>query len=212
MMPEEVLRTAQSEMLDYHGKGLSVMEMSHRSKEYMEIAEQAEQDLRDLYNIPDNYKVLFLQGGGRGQFADVPMNLIKDQNNSADYIVTGAWSKYAYEEGLKYGKMRRIDGVKTVDGLTCWNDDYTISSDAQYVYYCMNETIHGIEHPELPKGQRARISSLTFHLMSLPESSTSPSSVLSSPEPRRTSDLPASSSSLSVKIFSAALFPSSERP
>lgn len=152
MMPEEVLRTAQSEMLDYHGKGLSVMEMSHRSKEYMEIAEQAEQDLRDLYNIPDNYKVLFLQGGGRGQFADVPMNLIKDQNNSADYIVTGAWSKYAYEEGLKYGKMRRIDGVKTVDGLTCWNDDYTISSDAQYVYYCMNETIHGIEHPELPKG------------------------------------------------------------
>ncbi|MDY6336950.1 MAG: 3-phosphoserine/phosphohydroxythreonine transaminase [Succinivibrionaceae bacterium] len=156
MMPEEVLRTAQSEMLDYHGKGLSVMEMSHRSKEYMEIAEQAEQDLRDLYNIPDNYKVLFLQGGGRGQFADVPMNLIRDQNNSADYIVTGAWSKYAYEEGLKYGKMRKIDGVKTVDGLTCWNDDYTISPDAQYVYYCMNETIHGIEHPELPKGAEGK--------------------------------------------------------
>ena len=156
MMPEEVLRTAQSEMLDYHGKGLSVMEMSHRSKEYMEIAEQAEQDLRDLYNIPDNYKVLFLQGGGRGQFADVPMNLIRDQNNSADYIVTGAWSKYAYEEGLKYGRMRKIDGVKTVDGLTCWNDDYTISPDAQYVYYCMNETIHGIEHPELPKGAEGK--------------------------------------------------------
>ena len=103
MLPETVLNTAASEMLDYHGSGMSVMEMSHRSKWFQDIIDQAEADLRELMNIPDNYKVLFLQGGGNQQFAAVPMNLMK--NGVADYIVTGQWAKKAAKEAEKYGKV-----------------------------------------------------------------------------------------------------------
>ena len=113
MMPLEVLKHAQDEFLDFHGIGASVIEMSHRSKDYQEVANQAEQDLRDLLNVPSNYKILFLQGGGRGQFAAVPMNLMNN-HHKADYIVTGAWSKYATKEAQKYGDIRKIEGTETV--------------------------------------------------------------------------------------------------
>lgn len=106
VLPEEVLREAADEMLDYKGTGMSVMEMSHRSKAYDTIIKEAEQDLRELMDIPDNYKVLFLQGGASQQFAMIPMNLMK--NGVADYIVTGQWAKKAYQEGCKYGKAVKI--------------------------------------------------------------------------------------------------------
>ena len=106
VLPEEVLREAAEEMMDYKGCGMSVMEMSHRSKVYDEIIKDAEKDLRDLMNIPDNYKVLFLQGGASQQFAAVPMNLMK--NKKAGYIVTGQWAKKAYQEAQKYGKANKI--------------------------------------------------------------------------------------------------------
>ena len=106
VLPEEVLREAADEMLDYKGCGMSVMEMSHRSKAFAEIIETAEQDLRDLMGIPDNYKVLFLQGGASQQFAMIPMNLMK--NKVADYIVTGQWAKKAAAEASKYGKVNKI--------------------------------------------------------------------------------------------------------
>ena len=106
MLPEEVLQEAAAEMMDYRGTGMSVMEMSHRSKAYQQILDDAEQDLRDLMQIPDNYKVLFLQGGASQQFAMIPMNLMK--NRVADYIITGQWAKKAYEEAKKYGKANAI--------------------------------------------------------------------------------------------------------
>ena len=106
VLPEEVLKEAAAEMLDYKGTGMSVMEMSHRSPEFQQIIDEAEQDLRDLMKIPDNYKVLFLQGGASQQFAMIPMNLMK--NRVADYIVTGQWAKKAYQEAQKYGKVNKI--------------------------------------------------------------------------------------------------------
>ena len=106
VLPEEVLKEAAAEMLDYEGTGMSVMEMSHRSKAFEKIITEAEQDLRDIMNIPDNYKVMFLQGGASQQFAMIPMNLMK--NKVADYIVTGQWAKKAYQEAAKYGKANKI--------------------------------------------------------------------------------------------------------
>lgn len=150
MMPLEVLKHAQDEFLDFNGQGASVIEMSHRSKEYQAVAQQAEQDLRDLLNIPSNYKVLFLQGGGRGQFAAVPLNLLNG-SKKADYIVTGAWSKYATKEAKKFGDIRTIEGTETVDGVVKLAPLPEFREDADYVYYCSNETIHGIERFETPK-------------------------------------------------------------
>ena len=106
VLPEEVLRSAAAEMLDYQGSGMSVMEMSHRSKTYQNIIDEAEADLRDLMNIPDNYKVLFLQGGASQQFAMIPMNLMK--NKVADYVITGQWAKKAWQEAQKYGKANAV--------------------------------------------------------------------------------------------------------
>ena len=106
VLPEEVLKEAAAEMLDYNGTGMSVMEMSHRSKAFEDIIKTAEADLRELMNIPDNYKVLFLQGGASQQFAAIPMNLMK--NGVADYIITGQWAKKAYEEAKKYGKVNAV--------------------------------------------------------------------------------------------------------
>ena len=106
VLPEPVLKELAEEMMDYQGCGMSVMEMSHRSPEFQKIIDEAEQDLRDLMNIPDNYKVLFLQGGASQQFAMIPMNLMK--NGVADYIVTGQWAKKAYQEAQKYGKVNKI--------------------------------------------------------------------------------------------------------
>ena len=135
VLPEEVLKEAAAEMLDYNGTGMSVMEMSHRSKAFEEIITAAEQDLRDLMGIPDNYKVLFLQGGASQQFAMIPMNLMK--NCVADYIVTGQWAKKAAKEAEKYGKVNRIASSedKTFSYIPDCSD-LPVSEDADYVYIC----------------------------------------------------------------------------
>ena len=149
VLPEEVLKEAAAEMLDYNGTGMSVMEMSHRSKAYEEIIQGAEQDLRDLMNIPDNYKVLFLQGGASQQFAMIPMNLMK--NKVADYIITGQWAKKAYQEAQIYGKANAI--ASSADETFSYIPDCSdlpISEDADYVYICENNTIYGTKFKELP--------------------------------------------------------------
>ena len=149
MLPVEVLKEAASEMLDYQGSGMSVMEMSHRSKAFEEIIRTAEADIRELMNIPDNYKVLFLQGGASQQFAMIPMNLMK--NGVADYIVTGQWAKKAYQEAQKYGKANKIASSedKTFSYIPDCSD-LPISEDADYVYICENNTIYGTKYKELP--------------------------------------------------------------
>lgn len=149
VLPEEVLREAADEMLDYKGSGMSVMEMSHRSKVFDEIIKDAEKDLRDLLNISDNYKVLFLQGGASTTFAMVPMNLMK--NRVADYIITGQWAKKAYEEACKYGKANIVasSADKTFSYIPDCSD-LPISEDADYVYICENNTIYGTKFKKLP--------------------------------------------------------------
>ena len=149
VLPEEVLKEAAAEMLDYKGTGMSVMEMSHRSKAFEEIITTAEQDIRDLMGIPDNYKVLFLQGGASQQFAMIPMNLMK--NRVADYIITGQWAKKAAKEAEKYGKVNRIASSedKTFSYIPDCSD-LPVSGDADYVYICENNTIYGTKFKELP--------------------------------------------------------------
>ena len=149
VLPEEVLKEAQEEMLDYRGCGMSVMEMSHRGKIFDGIIKEAEKDLRELMNIPDNYKVLFLQGGAHQQFAAVPMNMYR--NGKAAYIITGQWSKRAYQEASRY-----IDAVAVASSADktfsyipdC--SDLDIPEDADYVYICENNTIYGTKFWELP--------------------------------------------------------------
>ena len=149
VLPEEVLREAADEMMNYRGSGMSVMEISHRSKLFDGILNDAEQDLRDLLGIPDNYKVLFIQGGGHVQFSMVPLNLY--QNGIAEYILSGQWSKKAYEEASRFGKAyvcassadRNFSGVPDCS-------DLPIHEDADYVYYCMNNTIFGTKFKEIP--------------------------------------------------------------
>ena len=149
VLPEEVLKEAQEEMLDYRGCGMSVMEMSHRSKVLQNIIDEAEADLRDLMGIPSNYKVLFLQGGASLQFSMIPMNLMK--NGVADYIVTGQWAKKAYAEAQKYGKANKIASSedKTFSYIPDCSD-LPISPDADYVYICENNTIYGTKYKKLP--------------------------------------------------------------
>jgi phosphoserine aminotransferase len=149
MLPVDVLTEAADEMLDYRGSGMSVMEMSHRSKVYEGIIQEAEKDLRELMNIPDNYKVLFVQGGASQQFAAVPMNLMK--NKVADYIVTGQFAKKAYEEALIYGKINVVASSKdkTFSYIPDCSD-LPISEDADYVYICENNTIYGTKFKTLP--------------------------------------------------------------
>ncbi|MEG0793647.1 MAG: 3-phosphoserine/phosphohydroxythreonine transaminase, partial [Lachnospiraceae bacterium] len=149
VLPKEVLKEAADEMLDYKGTGISVMEMSHRSKTFEEIIQTAESDLRELLQIPDNYKVLFLQGGASTQFAMIPMNLMK--HRVADYIITGQWAKKAYQEALKYGQANIIasseDRTFSYIPECC---DLPISEEADYVYICENNTIYGTKFKELP--------------------------------------------------------------
>ncbi len=149
VLPEEVLQEAADEMLDYRGTGMSVMEMSHRSKAYDTIIKEAEADLRELMNIPDNYKVLFLQGGASQQFAMIPMNLMK--NKKAGYIVTGQWAKKAWQEASKYGTANKIASSedKTFSYIPDCSD-LPISEDADYVYICENNTIYGTKFKTLP--------------------------------------------------------------
>lgn len=149
VLPEEVLREVAAEMLDCNGTGMSVLEMSHRSPAFQSIIDEAEKDLRELMNIPDNYKVLFLQGGASLQFAMIPMNLMK--NKVADYIVTGQWAKKAYEEAKKYGKANKI-ATSEDETFSYIPDcsDLPISEDADYVYICENNTIYGTKYKTLP--------------------------------------------------------------
>ena len=149
VLPEEVLKEAQAEMLDYKGTGMSVLEMSHRSKAFDQSIQEAENDLRDLMHIPDNYKVLFLQGGASLQFAMIPMNRMK--NKVADYIVTGQWAKKAWQEAQKYGKANKIatSEDKTFSYIPDCSD-LPISEDADYVYICENNTIYGTKFKKLP--------------------------------------------------------------
>lgn len=149
MLPVEVLKEAASEMLDYQGSGMAVMEMSHRSQVFQNIIDEAEADLRDLMGIPSNYKVLFLQGGASLQFSMIPMNLMK--NGVADYIVTGQWAKKAYAEAQKYGKANKIASSedKTFSYIPDCSD-LPISPDADYVYICENNTIYGTKYKKLP--------------------------------------------------------------
>ena len=149
MMPEPVLEEIASEVMNYRGSGMSVMEMSHRSKVFEDIRDQAEADLRTLMGIPDNYKVLFVQGGGTLQFAMVPMNLIK--GGTACYVETGTWSKKAINEAKKYGKVEVV--ASSADRNFCYIpdcSDLALPEDTDYVYICENETINGTTWPALP--------------------------------------------------------------
>lgn len=149
VLPEEVLKEAAEEMLDYKGTGMSVMEMSHRSKAYDTIIKEAEQDLRDLMGIPDNYKVIFRQGGASLQFAEVPMNLM--YNGKAAYIITGQWAKKAAAEAEKFGEVVRVasSADKTFSYIPDCSD-LDIPEDADYVYICENNTIYGTKYKTLP--------------------------------------------------------------
>ena len=150
MLPEEVLKTAAAEMLEYGTTGQSVMEMSHRSKEYQAIFDGAEANLRDIMNIPDNYEVLFLQGGASTQFAMVPLNLM-NKNRKADYIITGQWANKAYKEAARYGAARAV--ASSADKTYSYIPK-TVAADfdpeADYVHICMNNTIYGTKYHTLP--------------------------------------------------------------
>ena len=155
VLPEEVLRQAASEMLDYRGCGMSVMEMSHRSAAFKGIIEEAEADLRELLGVPESYRVLFLQGGATLQFAAIPMNLMRPRpdgsSGTADYIVSGSWSKKAFKEAKLYGEARCA--ASSEDGGFSYvpdADSLDLSPDADYVYICQNETIYGTRYPKLP--------------------------------------------------------------
>lgn len=151
MLPADVLKLAQQELCDWHGLGTSVMEISHRGKEFIQVAEEAEKDLRDLLNIPSNYKVLFCHGGGRGQFAGVPLNLLGD-HTSADYVDAGYWAASAVKEAKKYCTPNVFDAKVTVDGLRAVKPmrEWQLSDNAAYLHYCPNETIDGIAIDETP--------------------------------------------------------------
>jgi len=153
MLPEAVMQKAQQEFCNWQGHGVSVMEISHRSPEFMAMAAQAEQDLRDLLAIPDNYKVLFCHGGGRGQFAAVPLNLL-DNKLDADYLITGQWSKSAVAEAKKHARITESNILsETVNGTVSVKAcaDWQVNAGAAYVHYCPNETIEGIEIFEVPE-------------------------------------------------------------
>ncbi|KAM8960575.1 phosphoserine aminotransferase [Pelodytes ibericus] len=151
-LPPSVLLEAQKEMVDYKGLGISVLEMSHRSSDFTKILNTAEVFLRELLDIPKNYKVLFLQGGGSGQFSAIPLNLIGlKEAKSADYVVTGAWSAKAAKEAEKYGKVNivhpKLGSYTEIPDPITWN----LNPDASYVYYCANETVHGVEFQFVPE-------------------------------------------------------------
>ena len=168
VLPEEVLREAAEEMLDYKGTGMSVMEMSHRSKAFEGIIGDAEKSLRSLMNIPDNYKVLFLQGGASQQFAMIPMNLMK--NKVADYLNTGMWSKKAISEAKIYGKVNVIASSEDKNFSYIPDvKDLKISEDADYVYICHNNTIFGTKFNELPEtGDKVLIADMSSDILSEP--------------------------------------------
>ncbi|MDX8390204.1 MAG: 3-phosphoserine/phosphohydroxythreonine transaminase [Mariprofundaceae bacterium] len=169
MLPTAVMERAQQEMLDWNGSGMSTMEMSHRGKEYMSIAAKAESDLRDLMSIPDNYKVLFLQGGASSQFAMIPLNLLGDKD-SADYLNTGMWSKKAIAEAKRYCTVN-IAADTSGDGFTTvpTQESLKLNPDAAYVHYTPNETIGGVEFDYIPEtGAVPLIADMSSTILSRP--------------------------------------------
>ncbi len=172
VLPEDVLRQAADEMLDWHGSGMSVMEMSHRGKEFISIAEQAEADLRELLAIPSNYRVLFMQGGAIAENALIPMNLLGSKG-VADYVVTGSWSVKSQKEARKYGAVNiaatsEPSGFTTVPAMAEWK----LSADPAYVFACTNETIGGVEYPFEPdlarigRGEVPVVADMSSHILS----------------------------------------------
>ncbi|MFP3874658.1 MAG: 3-phosphoserine/phosphohydroxythreonine transaminase, partial [Thiohalophilus sp.] len=169
MLPQEVLERAREEMLDWQGTGMSVMEMSHRGKEFMSIAEKATADLRELMAIPDNYEILFLQGGASSQFAMVPMNLLRGKT-SADYINTGAWSKKAIGEAKKFCEVK-LAATTESDGFSSapTQSELQLSGDAAYVHYTPNETIGGVEFNYIPEtGDVPLVADMSSTILSRP--------------------------------------------
>ncbi|MDQ5911759.1 MAG: phosphoserine aminotransferase [Pseudomonadota bacterium] len=168
MLPEAVLEQARAEMLDWHGSGMSVMEMSHRGKEFVSIAEQAEADLRELLNIPANYKTLFLQGGASSQFAMVPMNLLRGKTQ-ADYLNTGMWSKKAISEAKKFCQVNVVASSEPVNFTTVpAPDSWTCNLDAAYLHYTPNETIGGVELHTVPEVSVPLVADFSSTLLSRP--------------------------------------------
>jgi len=166
-LPEPVLKQAAEEMLDWNGSGMSVMEMSHRGKEFVSIAAEAEANLRKLLNVPGNYKVLFLQGGATGMFSAVPMNLLPE-GGKADYVNTGSWSQKASKEGRKYGSIN-IAAASPDDRLTIPAfDAWTLSDDAAYLHYCSNETITGVEFHWAPEVKSPLVVDMSSTILSRP--------------------------------------------
>ncbi|EAR60809.1 3-phosphoserine/phosphohydroxythreonine transaminase [Neptuniibacter caesariensis] len=167
-LPDAVLAQAQEELLDWHGKGLSIMEMSHRSKEFVSVAETAEQDLRELMGIGDNYKVLFLQGGATTQFSMIPMNLLRGKS-SADYINTGIWSKKAIKEAARYCEVN-VAGSSEANGFTAVpsQDELKLNPEAAYLHYTPNETIGGLEFDYIPQSDVPLVADLSSTILSRP--------------------------------------------
>jgi phosphoserine aminotransferase len=166
MLPAEVLARAGDEMLDWRGSGMSVMEMSHRGKEFMSIAADAEADLRSLLGIPSSYKVLFLQGGATLQFAQVPMNLLRGKGK-ADYVITGEWSKKAIKEAKNYCDAA-VAASSEDKNFTYAPKKFTVRKDAAYLHYCSNETIGGVEYHEVPKVEIPLVADASSHFLSRP--------------------------------------------
>ncbi|WOE31558.1 MULTISPECIES: 3-phosphoserine/phosphohydroxythreonine transaminase [unclassified Acinetobacter] len=168
-LPTAVLEKAQAELLDWQGKGLSIMEMSHRSKDYVAVAEKAEADLRQLMNIPSDYKVLFLQGGASLQFSAIPLNLL-GKNNKADYIHTGIWSEKAMKEAQRYGDVHMIEAGTKIDGKLAISEQSTwsLSDDAAYVHYADNETIGGIQFANIPETDKPLVCDFSSSILSAP--------------------------------------------
>eukprot|EP00199_Chlamydomonas_sp_CCMP681_P002303 CAMPEP_0119101184 /NCGR_PEP_ID=MMETSP1180-20130426/300_1 /TAXON_ID=3052 ORGANISM="Chlamydomonas cf sp, Strain CCMP681" /NCGR_SAMPLE_ID=MMETSP1180 /ASSEMBLY_ACC=CAM_ASM_000741 /LENGTH=410 /DNA_ID=CAMNT_0007085265 /DNA_START=76 /DNA_END=1308 /DNA_ORIENTATION=+ len=167
MLPLEVLHEAQQDIVNYKGTGMSIMEMSHRGKEYMAVQAKAEADLRTLLAIPDNYKVLFLQGGASTQFSAIPLNLTTGPDDVTDYIITGAWSKKAQEEGKKYTKANVVTkgDNKSIPAASTWK----LSPEAKFVHYCDNETIGGVEFKGVPNvGDKILVADMSSNFMSKP--------------------------------------------
>jgi len=165
---DEVLKKAQFELLNYNGSGMSVMELSHRSKEFEAIISKAEADLRKLLKIPDNYKVLFVQGGGNTQFSMIPMNLLNSLNAPVDYVVTGTWSASAAKEAAKYTDKLNIIQCKTDQGFVkiTPRSEWKTSPDASYLYYCDNETVDGVEFDWIPDVKVPLVCDMSSNILS----------------------------------------------
>ncbi|MCY9804824.1 3-phosphoserine/phosphohydroxythreonine transaminase [Vibrio scophthalmi] len=166
-LPKAVMEQAQSELVNWNNLGTSVMEISHRSKEFIQVAEEAEQDLRDLLNIPNNYKVLFCQGGARAQFAAVPLNLL-GHNNKATYIDAGFWAESAIDEAQKYCEVDSYVAKTEIDGKIAVTpaSDWIVAEDSAYVHFCPNETIDGVEIYDLPQTDKPIVADMSSNILS----------------------------------------------